>query len=425
MTIQLIHGSATSIPVPDKSVHCVVTSPPYWGLRAYTGDDQKCTWDSGWEGGLGLEPTPELYTQNIVEVFREIKRVLRDDGTVWLNIGDSYNGSGGAGGDYNKGGMRDGQTRYPGRNIDSLKPKDLVGVPWRVAFALQSDGWYLRNEIIWHSPNKMPEGGARDRCSRDHETVFLLSKKPHYYYDINAIRVPHKTLEEEMQRSDFFDVHDYNQSADETGKVRRGRRMSEDFNIIGRNERTVWSINTVGYSGSHSATFPPDLPEKCIKAGTSERGVCPKCLSPWKRVVKREFTGEYNKEEALKQRERMKGVISGGLDKVTLGRTNDVKRFTEGWEATCECVIIDTTTNISAIPDPIPATVLDPFCGSGTTVMVARNLGRSGIGVDISAEYLVLAEERTGVSALEEWEDGQIKTNEVELVGLLKDKNDN
>ena len=132
--------------LPEKSIQTCVTSPPYWGLRDY-----------GQDGQLGLEPTPEEYVANMVDVFREVKRVLRDDGTVWLNLGDSYNGSGGAGGDYANGGLKEGQPKYPGRKIDTLKPKDLVGIPWLVAFALRADGWYLRQDIIWHKPNPMPE----------------------------------------------------------------------------------------------------------------------------------------------------------------------------------------------------------------------------------------------------------------------------
>ena len=164
---------------PDQSINTCVTSPPYWGLRNYNV-----------EGQLGLEDTPEEYVERLVGIFAEVKRVLRDDGTLWLNLGDSYNGSGGAGGDYNEGGLKEGQRKYPGRNVDSLKSKDLVGIPWMVAFALRNDGWYLRNDIIWKKKGGgMPES-VTDRCSTSHEHIFLLAKSKQYYYDQNAIKEP-------------------------------------------------------------------------------------------------------------------------------------------------------------------------------------------------------------------------------------------
>jgi len=197
--IQIIHADVIAglQSLPEKSVQCVVTSPPYslisselageaWGLRDY-----------GVEGQIGLEKTPEEFIQKMVEVFREVRRVLRDDGTVWLNLGDSYNGSGKAGSnpeyqdrhtEFGKPSVHKERFGNP-TDVESLKPKDLVGMPWRVAFALQADGWYLRSDIIWSKPNPMPES-VTDRCTKSHEYIFLLTKKPNYYYDGDAIREP-------------------------------------------------------------------------------------------------------------------------------------------------------------------------------------------------------------------------------------------
>jgi DNA modification methylase len=207
--------------VADGSVRCVVTSPPYWGLRDY-----------GHDGQIGLEQSPDEYVCEMVQVFREVRRVLADDGTVWLNLGDSYNGSGGAGGDYSEGGLKEGQPKYPGRNVQSLKPKDLVGIPWRVAFALQADGWYLRQDIIWHKPNPMPESVA-DRCAKAHEYVFLLSKSPRYHYDADSMQEQASNREET------------------------------------RNRRSVWSITTKPFRGAHFAVMPEALVEPCVLAGSA------------------------------------------------------------------------------------------------------------------------------------------------------------
>jgi DNA modification methylase len=240
---------------PDESIHCCVTSPPYWGLRDY-----------GVEGQLGLESTPEEYVAKMVEVFREVKRVLRKDGTLWLNLGDSYNGSGGAGGDYSKGGLKEGQPKYPGRKVATLKPKDLVGIPWMVAFALRADGWYLRQDIIWHKPNPMPES-VKDRCTKAHEYIFLLSKNRKYYYDNEAIREPYQSKKEKPR----------NKAAEGYNNSYVGGRWSEgvrDYYSAGkRNKRSVWTVTTKPFKEAHFATFPPDLIEPCILAGCPAGGV--------------------------------------------------------------------------------------------------------------------------------------------------------
>ena len=290
----LIQADAMSLPLDDQSVQCCVTSPPYWGLRDY-----------GVDGQLGLESTPEEYVANMVAVFREVRRVLKDDGTLWLNLGDSYANTGGmTGGTNSKEGSNSRASRMftcgyralsPG-----LKPKDLVGIPWRVAFALQADGWWLRSDIIWSKPNPMPES-ITDRPTKAHEYIFLLSKSARYYFDADAISEP-------SIRAGSVNGGCYGGNA----PPGVGRGIRPDI-IIGerRNIRTVWTIATRPYPDAHFATFPEELPRLCIKAGS---------------------------------------------------KPGD--------------------------------TVLDPFAGSGTTIKVARNLGRHGIGVELNPEYLKLAEQR-------------------------------
>ena len=223
--------------IESGTVQCVVTSPPYWGLRDY-----------GTNGQLGLEETPEEYVQKMVEVFQQIKRVLKHDGTVWLNLGDSY--AGGSGG-YN--------PKYE-KNI--LKPKDLVGIPWRVTFALQADGWYLRQDIIWHKPNPMPES-ITDRCTKSHEYIFLLTKSARYFYDADAIKEESETQWEIGQRMRLAQV------ASAGGAISGGTGETVSSGTT-RNKRSVWTINFKPYKDAHFAVFPPKLPELCIKAGSQE-----------------------------------------------------------------------------------------------------------------------------------------------------------
>lgn len=261
--VKLLQGDCLSVvkTLPDQSVNCVITSPPYWGLRDYKV-----------EGQFGLEPTPDLYVQHLVELFREIKRVLRDDGTVWLNLGDSYN-SQDAG--KNPGGfqgkamrnnplMNDAYTRNGATkkgHIDGLKPKDLCGIPWRVAFALQADGWWLRSDIIWAKRNCMPES-VKDRPTRSHEYIFLLSKSAKYYYDAEAIKEQSK-------------APDDNRGA----RNNRKRFPTEEINGIRgpgiypmANKRDVWWVSTKPFKDAHFATFPEDLILPCVLAGCPING---------------------------------------------------------------------------------------------------------------------------------------------------------
>jgi DNA modification methylase len=222
--------------LPDASIYCCVTSPPYWGLRDY-----------GHDGQIGLEATPEAYVARMVEVFREVRRVLRDDGTLWLNLGDSY-------------GSR----------------KQLCGIPWRVAFALQQDGWVLRQDIIWHKPNPMPES-VRDRCTKAHEYVFLLTKSERYFYDAEAVKEPmaestfriHSSpgVQKRAAESGGWKT-DHTPGGRHTGLCNGKESLRDGF----RNRRSVWTVTTKPYSGAHFAVMPPDLVEPCIKAGCPEGG---------------------------------------------------------------------------------------------------------------------------------------------------------
>ena len=239
--------------MPAGSVHCCVTSPPYWGLRDY-----------GHDGQIGLEETPEAYVAKMVEVFCEVRRVLREDGTLWLNLGDSYASSGirgGHGASAIVGNTKSGcQGRAP--TPPGLKPKDLVGIPWRVAFALQTDGWYLRQDIIWHKPNSMPES-VTDRCTKSHEYIFLMAKSERYYYDAEAVKEESVCEESYRPRTPRnADKH----VDDPFFRTRVGDHVNGKTYPT-RNRRSVWTVATRPYRGSHFATFPPALIEPCILAG--------------------------------------------------------------------------------------------------------------------------------------------------------------
>jgi DNA modification methylase len=307
----LIRADARAVPLRDGSVDCCVTSPPYWGLRDY-----------GTPGHLGLEPTPEKYVAAMVEVFREVRRVLRPSGTLWLNLGDSYHSG-------NRGGYRNDTHRWDSSPIqrrttgthmeavspnrlpqEGLKDKDLVGIPWRVAFALQADGWWLRSDIIWSKPNPMPES-VTDRPTKAHEYVFLLAKSERYYFGQEAVREPHTHPDAWRNTGDRSTVKEL----DRPYALAISRPKDHIGHKHGRNVRTVWTIATQPYAGAHFATFPEDLARRCILAGCPEGGV-----------------------------------------------------------------------------------VLDPFSGSGTTVRVARSLGRYGIGLELNPQYIRLAQERTRVT---------------------------
>jgi DNA modification methylase len=314
--------------LPDASVHCCVTSPPYWGLRDY-----------GHDGQIGLESTPEAYVSRMVKVFREVRRVLRDDGTLWLNLGDTY-GSG----------------------------KQLKGIPWRVAFALQADGWWLRQDIIWHKPNPMPES-VTDRCTKAHEYVFLLTKSARYFYDAEAVKEPGRDWGTRDRKPGIAFV-------DGTpGRSKQSGGKNCDFSG-GRNRRSVWTITTKPYSGAHFAVMPPDLVEPCILAGCPEQ-CCPVCGTGWERVTQRVRSptrpGKATKVTGA-------SLVDGNRDP----QRHITAVSTLGWAPACDCGVAETTTGI----------VLDPFAGSGTTLAVAAELGRNAIGCELNADYIALAERR-------------------------------
>jgi DNA modification methylase len=276
---QILNGDCIEMmkTLPDQSVNCCVTSPPYWGLRDY-----------GHDGQIGLESTPEAYVARMVEVFREVRRVLRDDGTCWVNLGDSYAANAAtkknpaklSGGFESCRGSdtptlntdQQGRIAYRGGEI---KAKDLIGIPWRVAFALQADGWYLRQDIIWHKPNPMPES-VNDRCTKAHEYIFLLSKSQSYFYDRMAIAEPaiyaeqhaNKATSRGKKKADAgvkANIEQYQQIGVENNKTCLEGGM--------KNKRSVWSVNVKPYKGAHFATFPPELIRPCILAGCPKGGV--------------------------------------------------------------------------------------------------------------------------------------------------------
>jgi DNA modification methylase len=251
--------------LPDQSVNCCVTSPPYWGLRDYGNDGQ-----------IGLEQTPEEYVEQMILVFREVWRVLKNDGTLWLNLGDSYASfrDGKATPDTTRGDSKG--TLVPkgsaaNRMANSfagsfIKHKDLVGIPWRVAFSLQQDGWYLRQDIIWNKPNPMPES-VSDRCTKAHEYIFLLTKSPKYYFDNEAIKEPSAQLGNTNIR---FGGNKYGDSDDPKHATKSGNTYIDSGK---RNKRSVWTVTTRPFKGAHFATFPPQLIEPCILAGCPEGGI--------------------------------------------------------------------------------------------------------------------------------------------------------
>jgi DNA modification methylase len=393
--IQIIHADVIDglKQIPDQAVQCVVTSPPYipgsyeltgevWGLRDY-----------GVDGQIGLEKTPEEFIQKMVEVFREVKRVLRDDGTVWLNLGDAYtaDGRGQSSTMGPKSGTFHGQIKQfhpltPFKLNHGLKQKDLIGMPWRVAFALQADGWYLRSDIIWSKPNPMPES-VTDRPTKSHEYIFLLTKKARYYYDAEAVRekgtIPagtHAAFTSEMASGNGikYDRPD--------GWVYTGNR----------NRRTVWEIATQPFPMAHFATFPEALVEPCIKAGTSERGCCSVCGAPWVRVVERisgNTTGRWDKNT---EQMRDEGKFAAGVVNHPFNEEDISKSVTTGWQPSCKCWewVSDTGERNQFPADTVPCIVLDPFGGSGTVGKVARDLNRKAILIELNAEYIKIARER-------------------------------
>ena len=436
----IIRSDARQLPIADESVHCVVTSPPYWGLRSYRGG----------ENMIGLEPTFEAHLENLVDVFREVWRVLRPDGTVWLNYGDIYasSSSGGSSPDGDRRGRSDTALAHSKRVIGSgLKTKDLMMMPARVAMALQADGWWVRSEIVWHKPNPMPES-VPDRPTSAHEKVFLLSKSgsslfwthsqfpgvrmqpsPDYEYrnrdtgvetavepsnwrELLSRNDPEKKA---WQRVNLWAGHDYFYDAEavrtantrgtlarfgsdgspnyRNGRFEGGDKPETVFSGKGANPgvagaalRNVWKIPTQSLSEAHFATFPEKLVEPCILAGTSAAGACAKCGAPWVRMVETELvpTAKAAKTFVIDARDAIADSKSQGNNRQKDGHRPGWinKSTTLGWKPTCECEA-----------PKVPCTVLDPFVGSGTTLRVATQLNRRGIGCDLA--YQDIAKKRT------------------------------
>ncbi len=409
--------------LPDGSVDCCVTSPPYWGLRDYgtgswTGGNADCDHDqrrrendedslSAKQIGpsrdslagrdscrkcgahrvdrqLGLEATPDLYVAGMVAVFAEVRRVLADHGTLWLNIGDSYaaNGATGHGGWDGNNKNPDGtarQNRQAGDKwsptptaVGGLKPKDLCGIPWRLAFALQADGWWLRSDIIWAKPNPMPES-VTDRPTKAHEYVFLLSKRPSYWFDQEAVREPHTP----DGRLKTIHAHAVNGSHENYANMGTDQ---ERWPNGGRNVRSVWSIATQPYPDAHFATFPEELPRRAILAGCPE-WVCATCGKARERLVERSGGTWEKRKEAGHPIRYGADQPPKGLPSWPEGTFGDVAAQTVGWSDCGHAAYR-------------PGTVLDPFLGSGTTAHVARKHGRRCVGIELNETYAELAARR-------------------------------
>lgn len=437
----------------DDSVHCVVTSPPYWGLRDYgtaqwDGGDETCDHlhkTGGTEsstlgvrsGGnaisesgimrsieksfvpfrdvcgkcgarrvdeqLGLEPTPEAYVERLVEVFRDVRRVLRPDGVCWLNVGDCYATGAGAVGEAPGGGEQGERWKQYGpagrlamgkhervgagvpmtqpnrMPIPGLKPKDLVMVPARLALALQADGWWVRSDVIWAKPNPMPES-IEDRPTSAHEHVFMLTKARRYFYDHVAVR--EASPDSERRRQDVRSPSD--RDIEKLGNGHNGHgyagNRTEQLRGTGRNRRNVWEIPAHGFPDAHFATFPTDLVEPCVLAGSSPK-VCGVCAAPWRRVTERLVMPGSRRLRPEVPLVSIEEQGRNGVDSETFGEYQEVR--TVGWEATCK-----------HSDDTGRALVLDPFAGSGTVGVVCEWLGRDFVGVELNHEYAEMARGR-------------------------------
>jgi DNA modification methylase len=432
--IHILQGDCRTVlaRLAPASVHCVVTSPPYFGLRDYgtatwEGGDAGCDHVQGmarqdteretpggrggsFRGGtvqfrdtcgkcgarrtdaqIGLEASPEAYVAGLVETFREVRRVLRDDGTVWLNIGDSYNAAGRIG-HGTRIGYKQGTNRASESGEDharatdaSRKPKDLLMIPARVALALQADGWWLRSDIIWNKPSCMPES-VTDRPTNAHEHVFLLTKAARYFYDAEAVAEPISASSvgrfgTNMARKSPGAAPDRN----DTDAEHRGEKTC-GFSASGRNLRNVWTIATQPFSGAHFATMPAELAERCIRAGTPEHGVCATCGTPWKRIAQRGQSdyARLGKHQTTRGDSTPNGFGHTRAANGTVPSLRARSVIATDWKRGCRCQGVSR----------VPATVLDPFAGAFTTALAADRLGRDAIGIELNERYCRMARER-------------------------------
>jgi DNA modification methylase len=363
--------------LPSESVHCVVSSPPYWGLRSYLSEGHPDK-----EHEIGAEPNVQGYVEHLVEVFREVKRVLRHDGTLWLNLGDSYVGGGhGPTGATSCIGHQDYEERQGFVNrrttLDpGLKPKDLAMVPARVALALQADGWYLRSEITWCKVAPMPES-VGDRPTSATERIYLLAKSESYFYDSYAVREPVATPGRRSGNKQR--VLDLDGSHGRTNRHRGSLGFPYQDEDGFRNLRNYLVLPPEPFKEAHFAVYPTAIPRTAILAGTSEDGCCPQCGAPRVRKFKR--------TKATPDSHHGSRFDTGKTGANGLGRVQAGERTVKvpcGWEASCGC----------GYTYGVPCTVLDPFSGSGTTSLVARRLGRHSIYIDLNPKYAEIARER-------------------------------
>lgn len=382
--------------LPEECVHTCITSPPYWSLRCY-----------GIEGQIGLEPSIEEYVAKLVEVFREVRRVLRKDGTLWLVMGDSYSDSGrGEDTGSTLQGSRKGQAesrkvRRRETAKSRIKPKQLLGIPWRLALALQEDGWYLRCDVIWQKPNCRPES-ALDRPSRTHEYVFLLSKSKRYFYNWCAALEPQEEQERTrrlreqaeglvtryaLRKDKPHGMHPPGANGVERSVEARYRLAQRGT----RNRRSVWVLTNERCPEEHFAAFPRKLVESCLLPSTSDRGVCSQCGAPWRPRIVREKTARESNGQAVPLNGQDGGLTrEHGMERVGMTHYALAQWLAEnppqlvGWEAPA-CG--HGTASAGAI-------CLDPFMGSGTTALVALALGRRFIGIELNPEYVAMADRR-------------------------------
>lgn len=395
--------------LPAQSVHCVVTSPPYFWLRDYgtgtwRGGDPDCQHQLGHQHKkecrcgaryhdrqVGLERTPEAFAHRLVKIFREVRRVLRDDGTVWLNLGDSYNSPGTMGPTSEKSLTGEGMG-FIKRAVRGVKYKDLFGIPWLVAFALRADGWYLRADIIWaksvsfcptYVGGVMPSA-VTDRPTKSHEYLFLLSKQPKYYYDKYAIAEPlaDATIVDGRFKRAGDEETPYGTAVGKGRGLGRGSRV--DWTGT-RNVRSVWTIPLAPSREEHFAQFPHKLVTPCIQASTSEHGCCPKCGTPWTRPVRTHSPDTTAATDDVDRRgtPHIRGKSIQSAKRVS-ARVFSTAKLGE-WQPSCRC---------GRKRAAVPCTVLDPFSGSGTTGIVALKLRRRYLGLELSRKYVRISKRR-------------------------------
>jgi len=444
--------------IPDNSIQCVVTSIPYFGLMSYGtepqiwGGDKECSHEwietnrkdmsggqsdkqdsnreprfesssnsfcskcGAWYGHLGLEPNIEMFADHVVNIFSEVKRVLHNSGVVYLNVGDSYSGSGGPGSQYDSKNPGYGKTfekfDNPNRKIVNIPAKNLLLVPFRLAIALQEDGWIIRSIINWTKPNPMPES-VTDRPSNDFEYIFMMVKSPKYFWDKENVRNNYK--------------YDGRAKTSVEGKhCSIQHRSGERWPNSGANLKTTWTIPTEPLSCAvcsvcgkywhrkppnehcgqavigHFAAYPTKLVENCLKSGASEKGCCPICFSPWERILKpsEEYAKLLGKDIINKKDHDKEDILNKGMSQKKTNPHVSAEYNTVGWQPTCKCVSTGTPDFIGdtdkhevtmSYPEPIPCTVLDTFFGSGTTGLVAAKLGMNCIGIELNPNYVKMA----------------------------------